>query len=599
MKKVLKYTIAILALICLESNVSAQTIIQDANKRWGYINKDGVQILPSNYAKIMVDDYFIYAQKPDTGRWGIYDHSGNVIVKHKFDNIGQQFSDGLLAVCIGDKWGYIDSAGKTVIKFQYKEVKPFNEGLAPVRLNKKWGYIDKQNNIVIPFQYKTADVFSNGLARVGRQAGYGWIAYSIAFPYLCWVSIPSMRECTKYGYIDKDGTKVIPLKYNSASETFDKYGIAKVSKSGNALKSVYITKTTKENYQKYDEALLALGINHETLLKEKTNTEPGIKVKYVYYKKQDYLAQNNNTESSLNTHQNNNDNRTVARQVYDASSINTASNNTTTRQPLNNSSSKSDVDINIPKATRSSENTFAVIIANEDYKRESKVQFAIADGESFKQYCINTLGLPESNVHLITNAGLGDIKHEVNWLTRLGNVYEGNAKLIFYYAGHGVPDESTLSAYLLPVDGYGSDLSTGYKLSELYKQLASCKSKYSIVLLDACFSGAERSGKMMASARGIALKANPGKPTGNLIVLTAASGDETAYPYTEKGHGMFTYYLLKKLKDTNGNATLGEVYEYIKTNVSRTTVIKDMKDQSPSAIPSQTMVNTWKNLTLY
>jgi hypothetical protein len=62
---------------------------------------------------------------------------------------------------------------------------------------------------------------------------------------------------------------------------------------------------------------------------------------------------------------------------------------------------------------------------------------------------------------------------------------------------------------------------------------------------------------------------------------------------------MFTYFLLKKLKETNGNATLGELYDYIKTGVARTAVINDLKDQSPSAIPAASMANTWKNITLY
>ena len=28
------------------------------------------------------------------------------------------------------------------------------------------------------------------------------------------------------------------------------------------------------------------------------------------------------------------------------------------------------------------------------------------------------------------------------------------------YAGHGIPDEQNKSAYLLPIDGYGSDVTT-------------------------------------------------------------------------------------------------------------------------------------------
>ena len=54
----------------------------------------------------------------------------------------------------------------------------------------------------------------------------------------------------------------------------------------------------------------------------------------------------------------------------------------------------------------------------------------------------------------------------------------------------------------------------------------------------------------------VANKAKQSIPTGNLVVLSAAKGVETAYSYKEKGHGLFTYFLLKKLQETQGDLTL-------------------------------------------
>jgi hypothetical protein len=56
---------------------------------------------------------------------------------------------------------------------------------------------------------------------------------------------------------------------------------------------------------------------------------------------------------------------------------------------------------------------------------------------------------------------------------------------------------------------------------------------------------------MLASARGVAIKVKEEKPQGNLVVVSASQGDETAYPYNEKRHGLFTYYLLEKLQESN------------------------------------------------
>ena len=214
-----------------------------------------------------------------------------------------------------------------------------------------------------------------------------------------------------------------------------------------------------------------------------------------------------------------------------------------------------DVDFDIPIANNMSNHTFAVIISNEKYQMEKPVQYAENDGKMFAEYCKKTLGLPEKNVHFVTNATLNNIKHEIKWLQDVITVYNGDAKIIFYYAGHGIPDEQNKSAYLLPIDGYGSDVTTGYALEDLYKALGSLPSKSVTVFLDACFSGAKRDGEMLASARGVAIKVKQATPVGNIVVFSAAQGDETAYPYKEEEHGLFTYYLLKKLQETKGDVT--------------------------------------------
>ena len=119
------------------------------------------------------------------------------------------------------------------------------------------------------------------------------------------------------------------------------------------------------------------------------------------------------------------------------------------------------------------------------------------------------------------------------------------------------------------------------------------KAKSVVVLLDACFSGANRDGAMLASARGVAIKAKQGAPKGKMVILSAAQGDETAYPYQEKGHGMFTYYLLKKLRDTKGDVTFGELADYVTSEVMKQSVVTNGKMQTPQTIPSDKAVD-WK-----
>ena len=254
---------------------------------------------------------------------------------------------------------------------------------------------------------------------------------------------------------------------------------------------------------------------------------------------------------------------------------------------------KADVDVNIPVGKQTRLHTFALIIANENYMEVANVPNALNDGQIFKEYCQKTLGIPESNIRYIPDATLNRMKRQLSWITQVMEAYKGDANIIFYYAGHGIPDESNQSSYLLPVDGYGSDVTTGYSLDEIYKMLGEKKAKSVVVLLDACFSGANRDGAMLASARGVAIKSKQGAPHGKMVILSAAQGDETAYPYKEKNHGMFTYYLLKKLKDTKGDVTFGELADYVTSEVMKQSVVANGKMQTPQAIPSD-KAEDWK-----
>ena len=243
----------------------------------------------------------------------------------------------------------------------------------------------------------------------------------------------------------------------------------------------------------------------------------------------------------------------------------------------------SDVDVDIPVAEEVNDKTFAVIIANEDYQREQNVPFAKHDGEVFKEYCTRLLGIPEENIHWVTDATLNNIRYEVDWLEATLAAYPGEAKGIFYYSGHGIPDETSRSAYLLPVDGYGTNMASSYGLDELYAQLGSVGAELITYFVDACFSGATREGEMMAETRGVAVNSKAGELQGNAIAFSAARGNETAFAYDEKSHGMFTYYLLKKLKESRGDLTAGELADYLNENVVRMSALQGMKTQRPSA----------------
>ncbi|MBQ7878955.1 MAG: caspase family protein [Bacteroidaceae bacterium] len=258
----------------------------------------------------------------------------------------------------------------------------------------------------------------------------------------------------------------------------------------------------------------------------------------------------------------------------------------------------SDVDIDIPvTGNDKNQNTYCVIIANEEYEDVSNVDYASRDGEIFKEYCIKTLGIPEKQIRSFINASYTDIKRAINWMETMANISAGNSKMIFYYAGHGIPCEKDKTAYLIPTDGFPKDVSTCFKLSELYGRLGKLKTKNVTVLLDACFSGVQRgSNQALVAARGVAIKPKNEVLSGNMVVFSAASDDETALSYESKHHGMFTYFLLDQLKKSKGDATLGEMFTTITQEVQKNSMLENDKLQTPSVNVSPKLKATWKKL---
>jgi uncharacterized caspase-like protein len=169
------------------------------------------------------------------------------------------------------------------------------------------------------------------------------------------------------------------------------------------------------------------------------------------------------------------------------------------------------------------------------------------------------------------------------------------AEVVFYYSGHGLPEEETKQAFLIPVDVNGNNPKDGISLVSLYADLIKFESKKVTVVLDACFSGGARN-KELVALKGVKVKPRIDAVPGNILVLSSSKGNESSAVYKEKQHGYFTYFLLKNLKEYHGKQAFGLSYDLIKYNVSKE-VIKINKTQTPDVMPSPIITENWKTLT--
>lgn len=274
---------------------------------------------------------------------------------------------------------------------------------------------------------------------------------------------------------------------------------------------------------------------------------------------------------------------------------------------------KSDVDVAIPNNGIKNDGVFALVIGNENYSPLRNVPYAHRDAMVFKEYLVNTLGVPEKNIELLLDGTFLRMKKALKWISDIIklNANDGSeVKIIFYYSGHGIPysKNEQMLAYILPVDGSvssdtpASEGEDAIKLSDIYRQLTINPTVEVKVFLDACFSGSAREVRPATidttATKSVGIKPQKDGLHGDIVVFSAAAEDQQAYPYPERQHGMFTYFLLKKLQETKGNVTNLELGAYIQENVEKQVKLNFRAAQNPTVRASMEIKSDWRNRKL-
>ena len=163
---------------------------QRSDGKWGYVNDDHCWVIESQFEDSKAFSEGL-AEVKITDDWGYIDKTGSIVIPPQFsDYVGSidtpkekgllrhivngtmSFSEGLAAVQVGEKWGFINKNGDMVINPNFLDLggNGFHESLAFVFINGKYGFIDKTGAVAINPQFSLAfdyfGGFSEGLAAV-------------------------------------------------------------------------------------------------------------------------------------------------------------------------------------------------------------------------------------------------------------------------------------------------------------------------------------------------------------------------------------------------------------------------------------------------
>jgi hypothetical protein len=218
----------------LDDTIQAKTgtLITEGPQRGLFIpdnDKDNLYDMNGSIVPPVEDKPIISQSVSKNGKWGFVGENGEIIVPIEYDDIGWQFTDGLLAVAKDNKWGFVDESGELVIPIEFGITRGFSEGFAAVaNIGEaiehscccsswvenvwKWGFINTSGEVVVPFEYDLVCSFNNGVAQVGVGE---------------WRLGDDPSFSGKWGLINTDGELIVPVMcYGERGFQFNEFGMS-------------------------------------------------------------------------------------------------------------------------------------------------------------------------------------------------------------------------------------------------------------------------------------------------------------------------------------------------------------------------------------
>lgn len=225
-----------------------------------------------------------------------------------------------------------------------------------------------------------------------------------------------------------------------------------------------------------------------------------------------------------------------------------------------------------------------ITIGIENYDETDNITFAKRSALAFKQVAKKTLGIKERNCYTLIDdkATSGRIKSKLKLL--LSEVKKGDT-IYFYYNGHGIPVAvQNNEPYMLPSDIIPDFIASEkeFALKNIYKSLTDSKASKVVAFVDSCFSGATDGVSVMKGVAGSKLVSKKVSfDKSKMAVITAGQKKQYSNMYQDKGHRLFSYYMMKSL--LKGKKDISDIFKEVSYKVSETSnEFGALKKQEPT-----------------
>lgn len=224
--------------------------------------------------------------------------------------------------------------------------------------------------------------------------------------------------------------------------------------------------------------------------------------------------------------------------------------------------------LNIAKSQQNLEigKYYAFIIGIDKFQGEwSPLQNAVNDAKSLKRILEEKYHFDHIKTLYDEEATRDNIMKAFEWLM---DTLTDNDNLLIFYSGHGSYNEQMDRGFWVPVDAREKKMHLYISNEEIRTFMAGIRSKHTLLVTDACFSGDIFRGKTLTIPY-----ENSTKYYNKVYSLTSrkaltSGGLEPVQDRGREGHSVFGYYLLKALEiNTNRFMDANELYNSIKIPV--------------------------------
>lgn len=159
---------------------------------------------------------------PSSGKCGVVDGSGKVIIPFEYDDI--KSGTDFFTVCKGGHWGVLNSHGNIVIKPKHENLGEVDkDGILPFQKNGQWGLMSLEEEVVMAPTYARLDEEINGLylgynyrnhtlfnveGSIKKTFSTTWLSYQGCYSRIGYYA----EEFEKYGYTSlMDCSEIFPI----------------------------------------------------------------------------------------------------------------------------------------------------------------------------------------------------------------------------------------------------------------------------------------------------------------------------------------------------------------------------------------------------